>query len=239
MSEISTRRTFAGIFACAYPVAAHIAVTRGSVRWAILAIALLAAAALLPALLRGRALAWLSLAALALGCWWLEQMATPAVLLYVAPVLVPAFLAWLFGHTLFAGRTPLIAQIIRVLHRDGIPPDPAVWLYARRLTLTWTIFLAALASANLTLAALAEPAGLLLAAGLQPPVTVPRYWWSLFANVIGYVLVATFFGIEYAYRVRRFPQQPYRNIVEFARRVGAIMPQLLRSDANTHRRHTT
>lgn len=233
VSDRPASRPIAGIFACAYPIVAHLAIARGSTRWTIAAIALLAAAALAPALSRGRILAWLLVPVLALTCWALVRVATPILLLYVAPVLVPSFLAWLFGHTLLGGRTPLIARLIELVHRDREPPEPAVWAYARRLTRAWTVFFIALASINLTLAALADPHGLLLAAGVRPPVAVPQYWWSLFANVIGYVAVAAFFIIEYAYRRRRFPQQPFRNLYDFLRQVGAVMPRLLRTRDDT------
>jgi uncharacterized membrane protein len=229
VSDRPVPRRFAGILAFAYPIVAHLAIARGSTRWTIAAIALLAAAVLAPSLTRGRVLAWLLVPAIAFGCWGLMRVATPVMLLYVAPVVVPSFLAWFFGHTLASGRTPFIAQIVQVMHQGGEPPEPAVWPYARSLTLAWTIFFIVLASINLTLAALAEPDGLLLSAGVNPPFTVPQYWWSLFANVIGYLAVAAFFVIEYAYRRRRFPQQPYRNFYDFLKRVGSHMPRLIRS----------
>lgn len=229
MSDRPVPRRFAGILACAYPIVAHLAIARGSTRWTIAALALLAAAMLIPALAAGRVLAWLLVPALAFGCWELMRVATPVMVLYVAPVIVPSFLAWFFGHTLANGRTPLIARIVHLTHQGHEPPEPAVWPYARRLTLAWTIFFVALASINLTLAALAEPDGLLLAAGVRPPFTVPQYCWSLFANVIGYLAVAAFFAIEYAYRRRRFPQQPYRSFCDFLKQVGPLVPRLIRS----------
>ncbi len=76
---------------------------------------------------------------------------------------------------------------------------------------------------NLTLALLATPGGILLMMGLHPPVTVPVEVWSLFANFIDYVMAGLLFLAEYAYRQRKFPQQPYRNFFDFinrARRVG-------------------
>ena len=82
---------------------------------------------------------------------------------------------------------------------------------------------------------LAEPDGLLMAAGIEPAVTVSQEAWSLFANVIGYLLVAAFFVIEYAYRRRRFPGQPYRNMVDFFLRVLAAMPLLVSNAAGSHR----
>ncbi len=63
---------------------------------------------------------------------------------------------------------------------------------------------------------------MLLAAGLQPPFNVPVGAWSLFANVLSYVLIAALFGIEFAVRGRRFPNQPYRGFLDFARRLAAL-----------------
>ena len=120
---------------------------------------------------------------------------------------------------------------MRILHANAEPPEESVWAYARRLTVVWTMLFVTLSLTNLTLAALAEPDGLLLANGVQPPITVPQEWWSLFANVLDYVLVALFFMVEYAYRRHRFPQQPFRNFFDFMRQAGAAMPKLLKRDA--------
>jgi uncharacterized membrane protein len=224
---------FKTLLAFAYPVVAHLAVVRGSITLIVAAIALLTAVALLPALARGSASAWLSLPVLGALLWSLSRSTHPVLPLYIAPVLVPAFMAWVFGHSLQAGQTPLIAQLIRVLHPPGEEPEAAVWPYARTLTLSWTVLFVSLGATNLLLATLAEPDGLLLAAGISPPVTVPQEWWSLFANLIGYLLVAAFFLVEYAYRRHRFPQQPYRNLFDFLQRMLAAMPQLVRARIET------
>ena len=75
---------------------------------------------------------------------------------------------------------------------------------------------------NTVLALCAEPDGLLLTFGLQPVVTVPLSLWSLFANVLNYLLVAALFVVEFLYRQRRFPQQPYRGLLDFTRRVASL-----------------
>ena len=218
--------------AFAYPLVAHTAALRGSVAWVMAAIVLLAASLLLPALMRGNGVAWTVVPIVAAGCWALQKVATPVLPLYVAPVLVPTFMAWVFGHTLLSGETPLIEQLVRLLHSGSDEPEAAVWPYARRLTLAWTIFFICLACTNLLLAALADPDGLLMAHGVRPAITVPQYWWSLFANLIAYLLVAAFLVIEYAYRRHRFPQQPFRNFYDFAKQASAAMPKLLRRDAD-------
>jgi uncharacterized membrane protein len=212
--------------AIAYPIVAHVAVARSSLALTVAAVAILAATILVPGLLHGAKAAWIALPIVIGGCAWLARSQLPALPLFIAPILVPAFLAWLFGQSLGAGRTALIAQFIRAVHRDQ-EPDPAVWTYATLLTKVWTGFFILMAAINLTLALIATPDGLLLAGGIHPPFTVPREWWSLFANCIGYVLVAVFFVLEYAYRRHRFPQQPYRNMYDFLRQMAAVAPQLI------------
>src|SRR5262249_45963160 len=114
------------------------------------------------------------------------------------------------GQTLLPGRTPLIEQVVHVLHDQGVAPENAALVYARRLTLAWTILFVGLAVTNLLLALFASPEV-----------------WSLFANLIAYVIVVAFFAVEYAYRRHRFPKHPYRNVFEFVQRLLASLPALV------------
>ncbi len=223
-SQISKPLTTA--LAIAYPIVAHLAVAKSSLPLTVAAVAILAGTIVVPGLLQGSRTAWIALPLVVGGLVWLARSHLPALPLFIAPILVPAFLAWLFGQSLSAGRTALIAQFIRAIHGEH-QPDPAVWNYARRLTQAWTGFFILMTAINLTLALIASPDGLLLASGIHPAFTVPRQWWSLFANCIGYVLVAVFFVVEYAYRRYRFPQQPYRNMYDFLRQMAAVAPQLM------------
>jgi len=195
------------------------------------AIAILAALWLVPLLARGRTLAWIAAPAIAYVCWRLAHAQAAAIALYLPPVLIPAFLAWIFGRTLTTGEVPLLARLVQVLHASDVEPvDPDIWPYARRLTVAWTALMIALAIVNLVLAAIATPDGLMSIAGLEPPVTVPQHVWSMFANLINYAIVGGFFMLEYAYRRQRFPRQPYRNVVDFVRRFIAAGPHLFGRD---------
>jgi 3-hydroxymyristoyl/3-hydroxydecanoyl-(acyl carrier protein) dehydratase len=98
--------------------------------------------------------------------------------------------------------------------------------YAGQLTRVWTGLFVGLGAVNLGLALCATPGGLLEAAGAHSPVTVSRAAWSLFANVFNYIIVAAFFLLEFSYRMRRFPNRPYRNLAEFMRRAAAVAPAL-------------
>jgi uncharacterized membrane protein len=212
MTEPAAVRRVTAALSFAYPVLAHFAIARHSAGLTIAALALLALVTLLPSLARGAAGAWIALVLVAGACWWLSTLEQTIVLLYLPPIVVPAFLAYVFGSTLLPGRTPLIAQLIRLLQPPGEEPESAVWSYARRLTAAWTALFVALVAFNLALTALAEP-----------------HVWSLFTNLVEYLIVAAFFAIEYAYRRQRFPRQPYRNMFDFVRRLLAAMPRLMRS----------
>jgi uncharacterized membrane protein len=218
----------------AYPFFAHFGVMTNSVTLIAVALGLLIVMPLLPALGQRSVAAWLALGPVIAGLWWLSRSTHATLPLYIAPVLVPGFMAGVFGSTLFAGQVPLIEQLIRIME-PGEAPEPDVLAYAQRLTQLWTLFFVSLALINLVLGLLAEPDGMLLAAGVVPPLTVPELWWSLFANMIGYLLVAAFFLIEYAYRGHRFPRQPYRNMLDFFLKVLAAMPRLVSNVAAPRR----
>ena len=123
---------------------------------------------------------------------------------------------------------PALERFNRLNHAAGDEPEPAVWSYARRLTAAWTAMFVVLATFNLLLGALAQPDGLLRSSGIEPPLAISHETWSLFTNLIEYLLVAAFFVIEYAYRRQRFPRQPYRNMLDFLRRTAAAMPRIRR-----------
>jgi uncharacterized membrane protein len=230
MTEPAAVRQITTALSFAYPVLAHLAIARNSAGLTIAALTLLAAISLLPGLARGAPGAWLAVPVVGAACWWLSSVNQPVLVLYLPPIIVPAFLACVFGNTLRPGRTPLISQMIRLLQKPGDEePEAAVWSYARRLTAAWTAMFIVLATFNLLLGALAEPDGLLRASGIEPPFAVSHETWSLFTNLIEYLLVAAFFVVEYAYRRQKFPRQPYRNMLDFLRRTAAAMPRIGRS----------
>ena len=213
--------------AAAYPVLAHAATVTASAGLTLASAVALALVVLLPGLLAGRAAAWIGAAVAAAGITLLARQDATAVVLFVPPVLINAFLAWLFGRTLGPGRLSLIERMVHLLHPRDEVLDPGIPRYAARLTAIWAAFFVVLGTVNLVLALLATPRGLLEVAGHAPTVTVPIEIWSLFANVLNYVVVAAFFAAEWFYRRRRFPQQPYRSMLDFMRRAIAVAPTLL------------
>jgi uncharacterized membrane protein len=208
--------------AIAYPIVAHMAVVTRNVVVTAASLAVLASLFLLPRLVTRSLFAWCVLPVAIAALLFLVHSHAAWLPLYITPVVVNIFGAWIFGHTLAPGKVPLIERLARLLHEgDGISDD--IVRYARKVTIVWMLFLSCLAVLNLTLALLAEPNGLLLIMGVRPWVTVPVEVWSLFANFIDYAMAGVLFLAEYAYRQRKFPLQPYRNFFDFlnrARRVG-------------------
>lgn len=214
--------------ALAYPFLAHAASVRASGALAACALMTIVLMSLAEGLLRGRAGAWLALAAATAALIWLAGSRHALMPLLLVPVAFVAMIAWWFGRTLRPGRTPLIARIVSAL--DGAEParlEPALRDYARRLTLAWTVLLALLALCNLVLAAIAVPRGLLAGFGVQPPVSVTEAQWSWFANWLNYGLVGGFFLLEFAWRKRRFPGR-YRSLFDFLSRLSRLGPAFWR-----------
>jgi uncharacterized membrane protein len=221
-------RRFAGTaLAVAYPLFAHAASVLGSRSLTLASVAILAMAVLARPLLSKRRWAWLALPVLALAFAALWKLDSAALVLFLPPVLLNAYLAWLFGHTLARGGTPLIERLVRLLQPPGVPPEEGVVEYAQLLTKMWAALFVVLALTNLVLAACARPAGLLETIGIHTTISVSRETWSLFANVLNYLIVAAVFLLEFSYRRRRFPGRPYRNLPDFLRRAAAVGPALL------------
>jgi uncharacterized membrane protein len=150
------------------------------------------------------------------------------LLLLFPPVLITAGVGLLFARSLAPGRMPLVERVVRAIHPEALAL-PGVAENVRHLTLIWAVLLFGLSTANLVLAALAVPGGLLDAVGLQPPVAVSYAQWSWFANVFNYVLIGLAFVIEYTYRRWRWPQpKPYRHLGDFLLRVARLGPAFWR-----------
>ena len=214
--------------AVAYPFLAHAASVRESGVLAACALGALAGMALADGLVQRKAGAWLALLAAAAGLAWLAGSRWAQLPLLLVPVAFIAMIAWFFGRTLRPGRVPLISKIVAALERvPAAALEPELRTYTRRLTLGWTLVLAAMALCNLVLAAVAVPNGLLASFGIAAPFTVTDAQWSWFANWLNYGLVGGFFALEYLYRKRRFPGR-YKNVLDFARRLSQLGPAFWR-----------
>lgn len=120
-------------------------------------------------------------------------------LLYFPPVAINLALCWVFGRTLVRGRTPLIARFALMEQRE-LTAELA--RYARTITWLWTLLFAAAAATSLALA-----------------LSGNRDAWSLFTNLLNYLLVAALFLGEFAYRRMRYRAYRHHSLPELVRNV--------------------
>ena len=118
-------------------------------------------------------------------------------LLYLQPILINACGFYLFFRTLLPGETPLISRFAALV-RGQLHPDVA--RYTHRVTQAWACFFALLTLESLLLALYASP-----------------YIWSLFTNLINYLLVAGFFVLEYLIRLRVLADFDHPNFLRYLR----------------------
>ncbi len=103
----------------------------------------------------------------------------------------------IFGRTLAAGQKPLCTRFAEAVHA---PLSPRHEIYARQVTLAWTLFFAAMVSISTALFFLA-----------------PLAIWSVFANFMTLPLVAVMFIVEYRVRIRVLPDMRHTHILDAVR----------------------
>lgn len=213
----------------AYMPLAHLAGARQSPMLAVLALADLVLLVLIDALLGRRVAAWLALAVAAVGLSALVRSSYALMLLLFVPPLFTAMIGWWFARSLREGRVPLITKVVAALY--GETPDtlsPGHRRYTRNLTGAWALLLALMTMLNLTLALIAVPDGVFARLGIQAAITVTNEQWSFIANVANYGVMGVFMLVEYQVRKFVFPVRPYRNIIDFGRRMAALGPAFWR-----------
>jgi uncharacterized membrane protein len=102
-----------------------------------------------------------------------------------------------FGRTLLAGQKPLCTRFAEVVHP---PLTPRHEIYARQVTVAWTLFFAVMVLISTLLFFLA-----------------PLATWSVFANFMTLPLVALMFIAEYRVRKRVLPDLPNTHILDAVR----------------------
>ena len=102
-----------------------------------------------------------------------------------------------FARTLIAGRQPLCTRFAEAVHA---PLTPQHEIYARKVTLAWTLFFAAMALASTLLFFL-----------------TPLAAWSVFANFLTLPLVALMFIAEYGVRRWVLPEMRHTHILDAVR----------------------
>ncbi len=209
-----------------YVLASNLAVASQSPRWSSFAVALFVL--LLFQAVSHPAWRWLRVVIVIAGAFYVVGVHRgwlPPLPLMLPPVVVPASIGWLFGHTLLAGRVPLVERFARAVNSPE-PLDSAHARYARSVTVMWTSVLAVMTACNLYLVTCLVPGGLLEQFGGEPrwPVDVRTFLWL--SNGV-YLLVPAIMVAEFFFRLRRFPDYRLRNPLEFARRARERLPALM------------
>lgn len=189
------------LFLGGYAATVHLGVLGDYPQAGLIALAALAAWLLRPGLRVHHPGAWLALALIITVTAAGLAAGRALTVLYLPPVLVTLLLLMVFAATLLPGRTPLITAV--ALHM-GETDTPAVRRYTRRVTWGWSLLFAALAAQNTALALWASPAV-----------------WSLFANILNYVIVAVAFLVEFRLRHRYLPGHRYPSFIAFVRGLAA------------------
>lgn len=211
--------------ALAYPFLAHAANARDDGTLAAVALGDLALILLLGPLLRRRPWAWALMTTCIAALAWLARTPHATLPLLAPPVVFVGLVAWLFARTLRRGRVPLITRMAAALHEQPAAAlDPSLAAYTRALTGFWAALLFALCLVNFVLAVFGVPEGLLARLGHPAALPVFDSQGSLFANLLIHGVVGGCFLLEYAWRRHRFPDQPYRDLPDFLRKLAALGP---------------
>ncbi|HEX6155857.1 MAG TPA: hypothetical protein VFZ54_07530 [Burkholderiales bacterium] len=176
----------------AYPAVAHFGKPMTALALLAALVAYLLAAAWIHHFVR-----WLAPPVVGGAVYWL---APPAEwLLFIPPIAINLALAWLFGRTLLRGRVPLISRFA-LMEQATLSPEVAA--YTRLLTWLWTALFVGAAAISLVLA-----------------VSGNHDAWSLFTNLINYLLVGALFLGEFAYRRVRFRNYRHHSPLQLLRNV--------------------
>jgi len=139
-------------------------------------------------------LGFLALSSLALWAGWPALERHFGLIYWLQNVGLQLMLFMTFGRTLIAGRQALCLRFARALHAAPLTPQHEI--YARQVTVAWTLFFAAMALASTLLFFLA-----------------PLVTWSVFANLLTLPLVASMFLVEYCVRLWVLPDVPPTHIL--------------------------
>jgi uncharacterized membrane protein len=139
----------------------------------------------------------LVLLCVALWAGWPALMNHYGLVYWLQHVGMQVVLFLTFGRTLIAGRQPLCSRFAQAVHAVVTPQHE---IYARQVTIAWTLFFIAMALASSLLFFLA-----------------PLATWSVFANFLTLPLVALMFVGEYWVRRWVLPEMRHMHILDAVR----------------------
>lgn len=138
---------------------------------------------------------------------YLMQPAYRQFLLFLPPILMLLSLFILFSQSLLAGQTPLITRYASIL---GDRLDERHLRYNKSLTLIWSVFFLLMTVTSILLA---------IFASLEV--------WSFFTYVLSYLLLGSFFIIEFMFRKHYFAGEIKGGFFQFIRKIIKIKPHNL------------
>ena len=182
---------------CSYPLLSHLGAATRDPLWPAGGIGLVAWA-LLSVPYPGFRAVLLGLLAFGLGVGL--SVVFPGLLLFTPPVALNMALCAIFAITLRPDHEAMISRFARIEHGGELPPD--LVRYTRVLTGLWAVFFAMMGMISVSLA-------------LWGSMNA----WSLFTNLLNYLLVALFFALEYLYRRLRYRHYRHLSPGELLRRL--------------------
>jgi uncharacterized membrane protein len=207
---------------CAYVMLALAAFISGNGVLCAICAAVLVTVLFARPLSKGRIRAWLIWLGLLGTIGWLTSRGQGKLALDVLPIFINLALAWLFGHTLLSGRTPLIARAIIAIDGRERLALPRVASYARVLTIAWTALFLLQACLFVMLLAWLLPQGLL---GDKARSIAQAY-----VQFGGYLVPVAFMLLEYAFRRLYLRDIPHASVVQFGQRLAQNWHGVLNDD---------
>lgn len=138
---------------------------------------------------------------------YLMQPAYRQYLLFLPPILMLLSLFILFSQSLLAGQTPLITRYASML---GDSLDKRHLRYNKNLTVIWSAFFLLMTITSILLA-----------------IFTSLEVWSFFTYVLSYLLLGSFFIIEFMFRKHYFAGEIEGGFFQFIRKIIKIKPHNL------------
>lgn len=104
------------------------------------------------------------------------------LMLKLTPVFIYVFLFWVFAGSLRPGQVPVITRIAALMREQASERELR---YTRKVTWAWALFFITMLATSLVLA-----------------IYAPAQVWSVFTNLVSYVLLVAFFLVEFLVRRR-------------------------------------
>ncbi|MCK4864619.1 MAG: hypothetical protein KAT06_04265 [Gammaproteobacteria bacterium] len=138
---------------------------------------------------------------------YLMQPAYRNYLLFLPPILMLLSLFILFAQSLLADQTPLITRYASIL---GDNLDERHLRYNKNLTRLWSVFFLLMTTTSILLA-----------------IFTSLEVWSFFTYVLSYLLLGSFFIIEFMFRKHYFAGEIEGGFFQFIRKIIKIRPHNL------------